>query len=205
MLFRILNRSVSLLKPPDIMGVWTYSKSHRTFNTVRRDASGEFASTSLVSTYKLTTIEYSSRSFVPCRLGTDRCDFTNRSRNAEWLLPARLAHWPEPPRRSLDRTDTGRSALVAGTGLHAPQPTLNGFARRRSLKGWTCALTNNRQFDILTHAPGERCDEFSDGKSSAISVCAKQLRRGVLNAALVSQLQLAGLGAHAEPRSGAPA
>jgi len=121
--YQFISRQLSdgtMLKPPDIMGICTYSKSHRTFNTVRRDASGEFASTSLVSTYKLTTIEYSSRSFVPCRLGTDRCDFTNRSRNAEWLLPARLAHWPEPPRRSLDRTDTGRSALVAGTGLHAP-------------------------------------------------------------------------------------
>jgi len=49
----------TMLKPPDIMGICTYSKSHRTFNTVRRDASGEFSSTSLVSTYKLTTIEYS--------------------------------------------------------------------------------------------------------------------------------------------------
>ena len=28
---------------------------------------------------------------------------------------------PEPRRKCLDRTDTGRSALVAGTGLHAPQ------------------------------------------------------------------------------------
>jgi hypothetical protein len=29
---------------------------------------------------------------------------------------------PRTPRRSLDRTDTGRSVLVAGTGLHAPNP-----------------------------------------------------------------------------------
>ena len=35
-------------------------------------------------------------------------------------LTAHLAHCPEPRRRSLDPTDTGRSALVAGTGLHAP-------------------------------------------------------------------------------------
>ena len=39
-------------------------------------------------------------------------------------LSARLAHWLEPRRRSLDRTDTGHSALVAGTGLHAPKETL---------------------------------------------------------------------------------
>src|SRR6516225_5358655 len=32
---------------------------------------------------------------------------------------ARLAHWPEPRRRSLDRTDTGRSALVAASSPDA--------------------------------------------------------------------------------------
>ena len=36
----------------------------------------------------------------------------------ERLESARLAHCPEPRRRSLDRAETGRSAL--GTALHAP-------------------------------------------------------------------------------------
>src|SRR5690242_17937661 len=31
-----------------------------------------------------------------------------------------FAQCPEPRRKSLDRTDTRRSVLVAGTGLHAP-------------------------------------------------------------------------------------
>src|SRR5215813_10090212 len=44
-------------------------------------------------------------------------------------LSARLAHCPESRRRSVDRTDTGRSALDAGTGLHVkgfrtPAPSL---------------------------------------------------------------------------------
>jgi len=38
----------------------------------------------------------------------------------ERLESARLAHCPEPRRRSLDRAETGRSALVMGTALHAP-------------------------------------------------------------------------------------
>jgi hypothetical protein len=49
----------ALLKPPDIMGLWIYSKEDRIFNFVRKDASGKFASLSLVSTYKLTATEYS--------------------------------------------------------------------------------------------------------------------------------------------------
>ena len=40
----------------------------------------------------------------------------------EQLVSARLAHCPEPRRTPLHRTDTGRSALVAGTGLRAPEP-----------------------------------------------------------------------------------
>jgi hypothetical protein len=43
-----------------------------------------------------------------------------RSGARERRESARLGHYPEPRRRSLDRTDTSRSALVAGTGLHAP-------------------------------------------------------------------------------------
>jgi len=46
------------------------------------------------------------------------------SAGEERPLTAHLAHCPEPRRRSLDRTDTGRSALVAGTGLHAPKRSL---------------------------------------------------------------------------------
>jgi hypothetical protein len=49
----------TVLKPPDIMGLQTYTKSHRNFNVIWKDATGNFFSYSLVSTYKLTPTEYS--------------------------------------------------------------------------------------------------------------------------------------------------
>ena len=48
-----------MLTPPEIMGVWTYSKTHRTFSIIRKDAAGKVTSRSLVSTYTLTPTEYS--------------------------------------------------------------------------------------------------------------------------------------------------
>jgi hypothetical protein len=49
----------TMLKPPDIMGLFTYTKTHRNFNIVQKDATGKFASYSVVSTYTLTPTEYS--------------------------------------------------------------------------------------------------------------------------------------------------
>ena len=49
----------TMLSPPDLMGLWTYTKSHRNLNIVLKDATGKFTSRSLVSTYKLTATEYS--------------------------------------------------------------------------------------------------------------------------------------------------
>lgn len=48
----------TVLKPPDIMGLQTYTKSHRNFNVIWKDATGHFFSYSLVSTYTLTPTEY---------------------------------------------------------------------------------------------------------------------------------------------------
>jgi hypothetical protein len=45
-------------RPPEIMGLFTYTKSHRNFNIVWKDATGKFFSYSLVSTYTLTPTEY---------------------------------------------------------------------------------------------------------------------------------------------------
>src|SRR5919108_1641352 len=36
----------TVLKPPDIMGVFTYTKTHRNFNLVQKDATGKFSSSS---------------------------------------------------------------------------------------------------------------------------------------------------------------
>ena len=60
--YQLISRKLSdgtMLRPPDIMGLFTYTKSHRNFNIVQKDATGKFSSYSLVSTYKLTATEYS--------------------------------------------------------------------------------------------------------------------------------------------------
>ena len=60
--YQLVSRTLpngTVLKPPDIMGLWTHTKSHRSFNLVLKDATGKFTSRSLVSTYKLTPTEYS--------------------------------------------------------------------------------------------------------------------------------------------------
>ena len=60
--YQLVSRTLpngTVLKPPDIMGLLTYTKSHRNFNIVIKDATGKFYSYSLVSTYTLTPTEYS--------------------------------------------------------------------------------------------------------------------------------------------------
>jgi hypothetical protein len=60
--YKLISRQLpdgTILRPPDIMGLYTYTKSHRNFNIVRKDATGKFFSRSIVSTYTLTATEYS--------------------------------------------------------------------------------------------------------------------------------------------------
>jgi hypothetical protein len=60
--YKLISRKLpdgTMLSPPDVMGLWTYTKSHYNFNIVRKDATGKFASRSSVSTYTLTATEYS--------------------------------------------------------------------------------------------------------------------------------------------------
>jgi hypothetical protein len=48
----------TVLKAPDIMGLLTYTKTHRNFNIVWKEPTGKFFSYSLVSIYTLTPTEY---------------------------------------------------------------------------------------------------------------------------------------------------
>jgi hypothetical protein len=60
--YQLISRKLpdgTVLKPPDIMGLFTHTKTHRSFNIVLKDATGKFSSRSAVSTYKLTATEYS--------------------------------------------------------------------------------------------------------------------------------------------------
>ncbi len=60
--YKLISRKLpdgTMLSPPNIMGLFTYTKTHRNFNIVQKDATGKFRSLSIVSTYKLTATEYS--------------------------------------------------------------------------------------------------------------------------------------------------
>jgi hypothetical protein len=48
----------TVLKPPDIMGLQTYTKSYRNFNILNKNAEGKYDSLSIMSTYTLTPTEY---------------------------------------------------------------------------------------------------------------------------------------------------
>ena len=53
--YQLISRKLpdgTVLKPPDIMGLCTYTKSHRNFNFVQKDATGKFLSGSRVATYR---------------------------------------------------------------------------------------------------------------------------------------------------------
>ena len=60
--YKLISRQLpdgTMLRPPAIMGLLTYTKSHRNFNVLWKDARDKFFSYSLVSTYQLTPTEYS--------------------------------------------------------------------------------------------------------------------------------------------------
>jgi hypothetical protein len=60
--YKLISRKLpngTTMSPPQIMGLFTYTKTHRNFNIVQRTEAGKFRSFSVVSTYTLTTTEYS--------------------------------------------------------------------------------------------------------------------------------------------------
>lgn len=59
--YRLVSRTLrdgTVVKPPDVMGLQTYTKSYRNFNILSKDADGQFVSRSIVATYTLTPTEY---------------------------------------------------------------------------------------------------------------------------------------------------
>lgn len=59
--YQLISRKLAdgtVLKPPDIMGLQTYTKRYRNFNLLSKDADGQFTSESFVSTYTFTPTEY---------------------------------------------------------------------------------------------------------------------------------------------------
>ena len=59
--YRLVSRTLrdgTVVRPPDVMGLQTYTKTHRNFNILSRDTDGQVTSRSIVATYTLTSTEY---------------------------------------------------------------------------------------------------------------------------------------------------
>lgn len=55
--YRLVSRTLrdgTVLRPPDVMGLQTYTKTHRNFNILSKDPDGKYVSRSIVATYTLT-------------------------------------------------------------------------------------------------------------------------------------------------------
>ena len=60
--YQLVSRTLpdgTVLKPPDLIGLLTYTKDHRNFTYVEKDATGKLALGSSVASYTLTATEYS--------------------------------------------------------------------------------------------------------------------------------------------------
>jgi hypothetical protein len=59
--YKLMSRTLPdgrMQRPPEVMGLMTFTKTHRNFNIMWKDASGKHFSLSSVSTYKLSGTEY---------------------------------------------------------------------------------------------------------------------------------------------------
>jgi hypothetical protein len=59
--YKLISRQMpdgTMLRPPETIGLFTYTKTHRNFNILQKGATGQWASFSVVSTYTLSPTEY---------------------------------------------------------------------------------------------------------------------------------------------------
>jgi hypothetical protein len=90
-----------MLRPPEVMGLFTYTKTHRNFNILQRDAAGTFRSFSVVSTYTLTATEYTETLLFSLRTdqtgGKDPVyDLSGQTRSAPVTMDGRRIQFKAP-------------------------------------------------------------------------------------------------------------
>ena len=60
--YRLTSRKLAdgtIMKPPDVIGLYTYTKSYRNFSLVEKSAQGGMRAVSITATYNLTATQYS--------------------------------------------------------------------------------------------------------------------------------------------------
>jgi hypothetical protein len=65
--YRLVSRALkdgTVLTPPDVVGLQTYTKEYRQFNIMSKDPDGKLVSRSIIATYKLTPTEYTETTLL---------------------------------------------------------------------------------------------------------------------------------------------
>jgi len=65
--YRLVSRTLkdgTVLTPPEVIGLSTYTKEYRQFNIASKDADGKIISRSVIATYKLTPTEYTETTLL---------------------------------------------------------------------------------------------------------------------------------------------
>jgi hypothetical protein len=102
----------TVLKPPDIMGLQTYTKSYRNFNVLNKNAEDKYDSLSIVSTYTLTPTEYTETplfSINVCGQEIIRHDLSGQTQRAAVTVDAGRLQFHRPVEQ--------RSVVFEGNGF----------------------------------------------------------------------------------------
>jgi hypothetical protein len=102
----------TVLKPPDIMGLQTYTKSYRNFNILNKNAEGKYDSLSIVSTYTLTPTEYTETPLfsISVRGQEIRHDLSGQTQRAAVTIDAGRLQFHRPVWTCGRRSIKGRRA-----------------------------------------------------------------------------------------------
>jgi hypothetical protein len=123
--YELISRKLAdgtMLSPPDVMGLWTYTKSHRNYNSAQKDVTGKFRSRSMVSTYKLTASEYTETlvfSIVNNQIAGKEpvSDFSGQTRSAPVTVEGTRIRFKMPFESPLLVFEENKITATTGEGL----------------------------------------------------------------------------------------
>ncbi len=91
--YKLVSRKLAdgtILSGPDIVGLITYTKTHRNFNIAWKDNTGKHRSYSVVSTYKLTSTEYTETALLIISNGIDGKGITYTMTGSTQTVPVKM-------------------------------------------------------------------------------------------------------------------
>ena len=102
--YKLVSRQMpdgTMLRPPETIGLFTYTKTHRNFNILQKGATGQWASFSVVSTYTLSPTEYTETLLYSVRTdlasGKDPIyDLSGETRSAPVTMDGRRLQFKAP-------------------------------------------------------------------------------------------------------------